>query len=400
MNKINKKDEEEAKDFLMSNNLIEIIANESEEIGIVNERMPSQLLYLIASSRKQSNPMAGIIKSDSSSGKSVLVNTVKKLIPKEEVKDYTRITPQYLFYAGKADPYLIQNKFLIIGEDTGAREAYYALRSLLSEKEISLGTIINKEATEIRLIGPVSFIDTSTSDIIDDETANRLLDIGLNESIEQNIAVQEDKKKRAVSGWNENEEESIIRRHHTAQRMLQKVNVVIPYAPEIKFPFNQIRTRRDIQRFLDLISTITYLHQFQRKVISKNGFDFVEANLSDYEIAHGLIESIIKRSLDELNPKARDLYQLIKQKVNDRAKKNKRDLYDINFTRNDIVKDSEWTLRQVRNYVEDLIQCEFINVVSGTKGKEYVYQLNQSNISENSKLEITTPEELREKWKK
>lgn len=396
---INKKEKEIAMDFLNSSNLIEIIANDSEKLGIINERNASLLAYCVASSRKLENPLATVIRSGSSSGKSKLIEFVKKVIPEEDVKDFTRITKQPFFYTGIKDPYLIQHKFIVIEEGTGAKEANYAVRVLLSEKELSLYTTINKEAVEILLFGPISYMESSTSDVYNEETENRLLEIALNESIAQNVAVQEYKKKRAASGWNENEEKSIIQRHHTAQRLLKKVDVIIPYAEEIKFPFTQIRTRRDFQKFLDLISVVAYLHQFQREAKSINGSDYIEANLSDYEIAYNLIESIIKRSLDELKPKSRELFQIIKDIVDDKAKKTKRDSSDINFTRNDIIKDSEWTLRQARTYIGDLVNSEYIQVLSGNKGKEYVYKLNKSDTIDNSKFNITTPKKLREKVK-
>jgi len=345
------------------------------------------------------NPLAGSIRSSSSSGKSLVIEISKKLMVKDAVIDLSRMTPNTLFYQGLRDPNCIQYRFLIIAENVGAKEANYPIRLLLSEKKLSLWTTIDKEPVEIRLNGPVSYIDTSTSQIVHEETSNRLLDIALNDSIEQNRAVLEYKKRRAINGWNENEQHEIIQRHQAAQRLLKSMDVIIPYAMEIQFPYHQTRTRRDFQKFIDLISVIAYLHQYQREKVSLNGKEYIKADVFDYEIAYNLIESIIKRSLDELKPKSRELYQITKEFVNNKARKNGQNFHDINFARNDIVKHSEWSLRQVRTHIDDLINCEYIRIVSGNKGTEYVYQLNQSDITENSKLEITTPEELREKWK-
>ena len=399
MDDINKRDKEIAMDFLHSENMIDIIADDYEKFGLVNERKASLTVHYIASSCKLENPLAGYICSSSATGKSLVIEISKKLMVKDAVIDLSRMTPNTLFYQGLRDPNCIQHKFLIIAENVGAKEANYAIRLLLSEKKLSLWTTIDKEPVEIWLYGPISYIDSSTSQIFHEETSNRLLDIALNDSIEQNKAVLEYKKRRAVNGCNESEQQEIVRRHRTAQCLLKSMDVIIPYAMEILFPYHQTRTRRDFQKFIDLISVIAYLHQYQREKVSLNGKEYIKADVIDYEIAYNLIESIIKRSLDELKPKSRELYQIIKEFVYNKAKKGRQNLYDINFRRNDIVKDSQWTLRQVRTYIDDLVKCEYINVVSGNKGKEYVYRLSQSDIAENSKSEITTPEELREKLK-
>jgi hypothetical protein len=45
----------------------------------------------------------------------------------------------------------------------------------------------------------------------------------------------------------------VIRRHHNAQRLLERVIVFIPYVNHLKFPSRWLRTRRDNERFLCLI---------------------------------------------------------------------------------------------------------------------------------------------------
>ena len=69
---------------------------------------------------------------------------------------------------------------------------------------------------------------------------------------------------------------------------------------------NQTRSRRDHMKYLQLIKTITLLHQYQRdrKVVNHNGneLEYIEVALSDIETANNLAHDILGRSLDELPP--------------------------------------------------------------------------------------------------
>lgn len=56
------------------------------------ESLNKQLMYLAASSRKLDDPISILILSQSAAGKSLLVETVKKLIPQEEVISLTSLS--------------------------------------------------------------------------------------------------------------------------------------------------------------------------------------------------------------------------------------------------------------------------------------------------------------------
>ena len=61
------------------------------------------------------------------------------------------------------------------------------------------------------------------------------------------------------------EADAIARRHWNAQRLLEPLPVVIPYADQLTFPTAWMRTRRDHARFLNLIEVSAFLHQYQRE---------------------------------------------------------------------------------------------------------------------------------------
>ena len=61
------------------------------------------------------------------------------------------------------------------------------------------------------------------------------------------------------------QKDDLMKKHHNAQRLLKKVLVVIPYAEKIEFPAGWLRTRRDHQRFLNLIEVIAFFISTRKK---------------------------------------------------------------------------------------------------------------------------------------
>jgi hypothetical protein len=69
--------------------------------------------------------------------------------------------------------------------------------------------------------------------------------------------------------------------------------------------------RRDHEKYLTLIDTLTLLHQHQRELKSAEHegerIEYVEVTLSDIEVANNLAHEALGRSLDEFSPQTRRL---------------------------------------------------------------------------------------------
>ena len=61
------------------------------------------------------------------------------------------------------------------------------------------------------------------------------------------------------------EAQAIRTRHQCAQRLLEPLGVVIPWADQLTFRTDQTRYRRDHAKYLSLIASVTLLHQYQRQ---------------------------------------------------------------------------------------------------------------------------------------
>ena len=72
-------------ELLRDPELFSRIADDLTALGYVGETLNKQLLYMCASSRKLDDPLSVLILSKSASGKSFLADTVKRLMPEEDV---------------------------------------------------------------------------------------------------------------------------------------------------------------------------------------------------------------------------------------------------------------------------------------------------------------------------
>ncbi|MCP4108557.1 MAG: toprim domain-containing protein, partial [Desulfobacteraceae bacterium] len=111
--KLTEDEKELGMEFLTSADMFERIVSDTETLGYVGEEINKILIYLAASSRKLDDPISVIVMSESAAGKSYLIDTVKKLIPPEDVVSMTSLSEQALNYLPEDG---LKHKFLVMGE--------------------------------------------------------------------------------------------------------------------------------------------------------------------------------------------------------------------------------------------------------------------------------------------
>jgi hypothetical protein len=358
----------EAADFLHHSDLLPIIAKDLTGLGYVGENRNKKLLYLGAVSRKLNSPLAFVLQAAPSSGKSELLNAVTALQESGEVYELTRLTRQALFYLGREDPNIISHKWVTIAESPGAREANYAIRTLITEKKLRLTTVQQGTAVVIELRGPIAYCETTTQGVLNGETASRMFNLRFDTSAAQTRQVQQSLAQQAMSNVSPTEREAIIRRHHASQKMLVHTEVLVPFATEIRFPFQHELSRREFKKFLDVIKASAFLHQYQRRMVERAGLTYIVAQPEDFEIAKELTMDLIVGNLCVLHPQARYLLDVIDKVAGQKPEKV--------FTRSELVAaQPELSLRQVRYWLDSLSEINYVETLSGSKGKEYFYRL-------------------------
>jgi len=402
---MSEEERQEALDFLKAPNIDEIIIKDIGEIGYVGEEANKFFQYLVATSRKLDSPLSTIIKSPSAWGKSELLNKVKKLMPPEHVEYYTRITKQALSYMKDKQ---LEHKWVIVMERKGSEEGDYNVRIMQSEKEIIVAIPVKNPVTgqietdEIRVKGPIAYSESTTQTVLNTENETRVFDINLDGSEEQTRQINRRQAEDATlyGMLRQNHVSEIVKRHQNAQRLLQSVKVVIPYASLIKFPAKDPTARRHFSKFLELIKVIAFLRQYQKEAqeTSVNGciMKYIEADLKDYEIAWKYGHEILGATLDPLPKLSRDMLKSIRDEVKSKAKESSKKPTEVEFTRREV---AGWVGRDesyVRIHIAPLEKNDYLQIKEGGQGRAYKYLLaaEDEQIDNEYAKGVTTPEEL------
>ena len=370
--------------LLKSADLPARILADFEAAGVVGEATNKLVGYLAAVSRKLDRPLAIVIQSSSAAGKSSLMDAVLAFVPEEERIQYSAMTGQSLFYMGQTN---LKHKILAIAEEEGAHRASYALKLLQSEGELTIASTGTDPATgnlitqEYKVEGPMSLFMTTTAIDIDEELMNRCLVLSVDEAREQTRAIHQlQRARRTLAGLTrKHEKQAILTIHRNAQRLLRSLAVVNPYADQLTFLDDRTRTRRDHEKYLTLIDTIALLHQHQRKVCSAtvNGavVEYIEATLSDIELANTLAHEVLGVSLDELPPQTRRVLAGLHSLVQDKMKASGLPQRDIRFMRGEVRVFLNVSEKQIRVHLERLAAMEYILVHRGQRGQSFEYEL-------------------------
>ncbi len=398
--------------FLKNRDMIEELLSDLVIMGVIGEQINKVVCYLAATSRKLLKPVSILIQSRSSAGKSTLQNAILSLMPDEEYEKYTRVTDQSLFY--KEEDSLV-HKILAIEEDVGMGGAAYSIRNIQSSGQITVATTgkdpgTGKMKTEDYTVkGPVAVMLTTTAAEVDAETASRFIFLTIDESSEMTAAIHEKQREaRTLEGLAQKKKtEKIIRKHHTAQRFLKSIAVVNNFTRYLTYPCKSLITRRDHEKYLGLMDTIAFVHQYQRKVqtmdIDGEPIEYIEVTLDDIEQANKIANVVLGQSLDELARPSRTLLDGILKMVKEIAEKNNIPIDEVYFTRRMIRETVDWSDWQIKAHIKQLEELEYLHIRMGSRGKEYAYALNYKGQGEDDSrffLNLTPVEEIKKLMKK
>lgn len=374
---------DEALKWLREPNLISRLKKAFHLAGIIGEENNTLVAYLAGVSRKLERPLAIIIQSASAAGKTTLMDAVLSFFPEEERVKYSAMTGQSLYYLGETN---LQHKILAVVEEAGAEKASYALKLLQSEGELTIASTGKDPNTgrmvtqEYHVEGPVMIFFTTTAINLDEELQNRCLTLAVDESNEQTERIHRlQRERRTLAGLIAQEErKDILTRLKNAQRLLQPIAVLNPYALGLTFPSGRTRNRRDHEKYLTLIDSIALLHQHQRSrgqhLTQGRIVEYIEVTLDDIALANELAPEVLGRSLDELPPQTRRLLDhlraLVKTKLENESAKTA-----TTFSRKEVRDVTGWSLTQVSVHLQRLVELEYIAVRCGRMGGPFVYEL-------------------------
>jgi DNA primase len=382
--KMDEHDRDAALALLRDPDLLARVVEDFGRCGIVGERTNVLMGYLATVSRKLDRPLALLIQSTSAAGKSSLLDAVLKFVPDEDRIVYSAMTGQSLYYLGELD---VKHRVLAIAEEQGAHRASYALKLLQSEGELTIASTSKDPATgklvteAYHVEGPVMIALTTTAAEIDEELLNRCLVLTVDEGREQTQAIHAAQRaRRTLAGLlAKAERDAILAAHQNAQRLLEPLAVVNPFAQRLTFLDDRTRTRRDHEKYLTLIDAIALLHQHQREIKRVQHGDrelrYVEVTLDDIALANELAHEVLGRTLDELPPQTRRLLALIVEHVIRECARQQMKRADYRFSRRSLRETTRWGDTQLKIHLARLVELEYLIVHRGGRGQSFEYEL-------------------------
>ncbi len=376
-------EEEAALELLRDPHLVDRIAGDFLRAGVVGEATNCLLGYLAAVSRKLEAPLAVIVRSSSAAGKSSLLEAILAFVPEEDRVSYSAMTGQSLYYLGEGD---LAHRVLAIAEEEGAERAAYALKLLQSEGELSIASTGKDPATgrlithEYRVAGPVAILTTTTAADVDEELLNRCIVLTVDEDRAQTRAIHAAQRSaQTLDGLlARSQRDAVLKVHRDAQRLLQPVLVVNPFATALTFADDRTRTRRDHLKYLTLIRTIALLHQHQRPRLTttRGGAElaYIEATPADVALANRLAHEVLGRSLDELAPQTRRLLEVLDDYVAKLATEGHMERAEVRFSRRELRESCAWGDTQLKVHLARLVELEYL-VVHRAERAGYSYEL-------------------------
>jgi len=216
--------------------LLKRVVDDVAALGVAGERELAATLYLVGTSRLLPRPLAAIVQGPTSSGKSYIIEKVASMFPAEVVVLATQMTPQALFHM---KPGALKHRWIVAGErsrkqNDDTAEATRALREMISSGQLTklMPMKVSGEIQTVRIDqeGPIAYAESTTLGTIFDEDANRCVLLTTDERMVQTQRIFDTLAKGYGGASNAAGRASIIGRHHALQPMLERADVVIPYA--------------------------------------------------------------------------------------------------------------------------------------------------------------------------
>jgi DNA-binding transcriptional ArsR family regulator len=293
------------------------------------------------------------------------------------------------------EPGFLDRKLVIVEERYGSVEADYSIRVLQSRKKLIAAAPVKDPQTgnlKTRIFtveARAAFIEATTASGVNHENATRCFELQMDESQEQTRRIHERQRRmRTEAGLRLRQEaDAVVRRHWNAQRLLEPLPVVIPFADALHFPTAWMRTRRDHARFLNLIEVSAFLHQYQRE--RRGGA--VAATVSDYAVAYRLASEVLAETLSDVRKPLRDAYRRIEGLCRERGG---------SVSRREIREALHVPDSTVRRWLSELVDFEYLALVGegqNGQGRAARYRLQEREPQPSEVLGLLTPDELSER---
>jgi hypothetical protein len=386
--------EEEIKlgmEFLKSPDIFEQIVDDMTVLGYAGEEINKLLVYLVGVSRLLPKPLSMFIQSPPSTGKSYLLEILKKLLPPEVVEWITSVSDQAFNYMPEED---FIGKIFMMGEALHNEIIEGYIRQMQSENILSRRVVLKDPKTgemksvTLKHIVRLVFMMTSTAMNVNLENLSRCIVVKVKDNKAQTQLVLE--MQRSQESWENHLKEKhvipeIIRKHTAGQRLLKRITIINPYEKYIRFPSTRSIMRRGQMQFLGLIRSSCTLRQMQKATVEKLDHYTLkkelvyECDFADYAMARKLfVEGGLMQGDDDLSASVISLYESIRRYVAQKAKKENLKAEEVSFIQTEVREITELSSIAVRKYIKILVDYEYLQVIGGKRhGTRFCYKIRE-----------------------
>ena len=380
-------EKQEAITYLKDPKLLRNTLNDIATSGIVGEQNNSLIAYLAYTSRKRKKPLHIMCLGASGTGKTYLQEKVSELIPEEDKIEITSLSDNAFYYFGR---YELQNKLILIEDLDGAENALYPLRELQSKRRIGKTVTVKDNKGKMKTInlkveGPVCVSSCTTRERIYEDNANRCILLYIDGSSEQDKRIMAYQQAVSSAQINHGNERGIKIKLQNVQRLLRPIKIVNPYAALIDLPQQVFKPRRTLLLLLSFIETITFYHQYQRKVqTNEMGERYIETTKQDIEAAFSLMKEVLFSKSDELTKASRNFLEMLKSTTK------KGEVFYANALRKRLRVPSS----TLKRYLYELVRNGYVKIKGGSKYRGFEYEV--TDYEEYAQLMSSIDEKLKQ----
>jgi len=378
---MSEEEEQEAKKYLISKNLIANLQKDLEKIGILGENENALILFLAMASHKSDNPFSVLCLAKSGIGKSYLLQKLSACMPKNNFSYHTQISENALYYF---DSKQIDGKVLFIEDLEWTNAMLNPLATLQTQgKLIKTRATKDKDgmihSTTFEVAGKLCLIACAYAEKNYESLSLPFLCLHLNHSHTQDINVMEYQKKCKAGLINQAEIAKKQRLLQCVIALLKNANIINPFATLINMPDDLPYPRKTLLLLLNFIDTITFFLQYQREQVANQQTSelMIKTHPDDIELAFNLLKNSLFRRADELSTNARGFYNWLRDFLK-KAETNQ-------FTALDIRKAKRIHPRTLNRYLQELCLFNYIQIAGGNKYREG-YQYKITNFDEENGL--------------
>ena len=251
---------QQANDFMNAAGLTSRTHELLGNLGMVGQQDNATLLFFIFLTRFFKNPLHAIVMGSSGSGKTHLLQGVAGTVPRQHINITTSLSENTLYYTPKD---FLKHKILLQEDLDGAYNALLPLRELMSNQSISrFSTKTNSRTGDSKQVylhveGPVCVAGATTKDKVYEDNANRSFLIQIEENPRHESEVLKYQGQVAAGLIDLKHYDRNIALLKACQLLIEPLEVVIPFAPQLQLPPHVFKKMRTMNHYLTLIKSVT-----------------------------------------------------------------------------------------------------------------------------------------------